>query len=142
MDSMKIVDSKQSTVVILKRGDELLDCLNRYSQEQSLSGAWLLSGLGGADSATISFYDLTSRQYVDKVFNEPLEIVSLQGNLAWIDNSPFWHIHGVFGTRDYQSISGHVKSLTIALTGELLILPLETAFTRLYDEETGLKLLN
>src|SRR5690606_34504988 len=100
------------------------------------------SGLGGAGSVTLSFYDLTKKAYVDTQLDEPLEILSLQGNLAWIDDVPFWHVHGVFGRSDYSSIGGHVKKLKIALTGELLIVPLKTVMTRTYDETTGLKLLD
>lgn len=129
-------------MLVLERGEELLSSLTSYATEQKLAGAWLQSGLGGSAGATLSFYDVKSRQYVDKIFDEPLEIVSLQGNLAWVDDAPFWHVHGVFGTREYGTISGHVKYLEIALTGELLITPLETAVTRIYYETTGLKLID
>lgn len=139
---MKDYSSSHSNLLVLQRGEELLASLEAYATKQSLTGAWLQSGLGGTDNVILSFYDLETRQYIDKTFSEPLEILSLQGNLAWVDGKPFWHAHGLFGTRDYQSIGGHIKQLTIALTGELLITPLETALTREYDETTGLKLLN
>ncbi len=128
-------------ILVLDRGDELIAALEAYAREHSLAGAWLQSGLGGSGSVTLSFYDLATKTYIDKTFDEPLEILSLQGDLAWVDNQPFWHVHGVFGTSEYQSIGGHVKKLTIALTGELLIIPLEQAMTRTFDETTGLKLL-
>lgn len=115
--------------------------LEAYAKTNTLAGAWLQSGLGGTEHVTLSFYDLETRQYIDKTFDEPLEILSLQGNLAWVDGKPFWHVHGSFSTREFQSIGGHVKQLSIALTGELLIVPLETALTRGYDETTGLQLL-
>ncbi len=132
---------QHGNILVLERGEELLAALGRYAKEQKLTGAWLQSGLGGSGSVTLSFYDLETKTYIDKTFGEPLEILSLQGNLAWVDKKPFWHVHGVFGTRDYQSIGGHIKELTIALTGELYITPLETEMTRTYDETTGLKLL-
>lgn len=129
-------------MLVLGRGEELMATLGTYAKERSLQGAWLQSGVGGAEGAILSFYDFEKKEYKDKTFTEPLEIISLQGNLAWVDSEPFWHVHGVFGTRDYTTISGHVKHVTIALTGELLITPLEAAFSRYYDETTGLKLLH
>lgn len=128
--------------MVLRRGDELMSALKMYAKENNFPSAWLQAGLGGAESVVLSFYDLDTKEYKDRTFNEPLEIVSLQGNLSFVDEEPFWHIHGIFGTHDYQTLSGHVKKLTIALTGELLITPLETPLIRKYDEVTGLKLLD
>lgn len=139
---MKVHSSQQNTVLILERGEELMASLEAYAKDNALAGAWLQSGVGGAEGTTLSFYDLEKREYIDKTFDEPLEILSLQGNLAWVSDTPFWHVHGVFGTRDYQTIGGHVKELTIALTGELSITSLGTTFSRQYDETTGLKLLH
>lgn len=133
--------SLQGTVIIIERGEELVASLASYTKDRGLSSAWLQSGLGGADSATLSFYDIETKAYIDKTFDEPLEIVSLQGNLSWVSGEPFWHVHGTFGTRSYQTVSGHVKALRIALTGELLLIPLETQLTRSDDETTGLKLI-
>ena len=138
---MKKHSSPQGDAVILGRGEELLSALEAYAREGALQSAWLQSGLGGASGVTLSFYDLETKTYIDKTFDQPLEIVSLTGNLSMVDGEPFWHIHGVFGTRDYQTISGHVKQLPIALTSELFITPLALELTRTYDDETGLKLI-
>ncbi len=139
---MHIHANSDSTTLILKRGEELIAVLNGYASTKNLAGAWLQAGIGGAGSATLAYYDLEARRYVDRTFDEPLEILSLQGNLAWVDGEPFWHIHGTFGTKEYQSIGGHVKHLDIALTSELLIMPMPTRLTRSYDETTGLKLID
>lgn len=139
---MKIYKNNTADVVILERGEELFTSLEKYATKRQAVGAWLQSGLGGAGDSTLSFYDIETKEYVDKVFTGPLEILSLQGNLSWDDGKPFWHVHGVFGNTTYGSIGGHVKCLRIALTGELLIVPLATEMARTYDETTGLKLLN
>ncbi len=138
---MKWYKNERADVVILERGEELISTLEAYTIENNLPGAWLQSGLGGAGQATLSFYDLDKKEYVDRTLNDPLEILSLQGNLSWVDAKPFWHVHGTFGNEQYSAIGGHIKSLEIALTGELLVVPLETQMTRVFDETTGLKLL-
>lgn len=140
-EGMKQIQSPPDAILVLERGEELIDSLVSYAREHNLSGAWLQSGLGGAGSAILSFYDLETKTYIDTTLQEPLEIISLQGNLSFVDGEPFWHIHGSFGTRSYQTLSGHVKALTIALTAELLIQPLNSSLVRSYDPATGLKLL-
>lgn len=139
---MKRYPGTHSTTLVLQRGEELIATLTDYAKVQNLASAWLHAGVGGADSATLAFYDLDKREYIDHTFDEPLEILSLQGNLAWVDGEPFWHIHGVFGRRDYSTVGGHIKRLDIALTGEVLLMSSTLPLTRNYDETTGLKLID
>lgn len=130
------------TTLILERGEELMQVLNDYATKHKPASAWVQVGVGGAESAVLSFYDFETQEYIDRAFDEPLEILSLQGDLAWIDSQPIWHIHGVFGRSDYSTIGGHVKELPIALTGEVYITTTDTPLTRRYDGVTGLKLLS
>lgn len=128
-------------LVVIDRGEELMTSLEAYATAQELSSAWM-NGIGGASHVTLGFYDVDAKEYLWKEFEEPLEIISLQGNLSWVDGKPFWHIHGSFGTRDYQTISGHVKALQIGLTCEVSVRPTIHSLTRKFNDETGLKLLN
>lgn len=140
---MKIHSNPPSDVIILKRGEELITTLNDYVNKTGITSAWLVSGVGGSSQMTLSFYDLETKQYLDRDFNAAFEILSLQGNLSLLDGQPRWHVHGVFSGRDYQTIGGHVQSLTIGLTGELFVTPhTDTQLTRSFDDFTGLTLLD
>lgn len=139
---MKHYQDKQATVLVLKRGEELIEVLNNFAKTERLTSAWLTSGVGGANRATLAYYDFEARQYNYRDYEQGLEILSLQGNLSWVDGEPFWHVHAVLSDENFQSIGGHVKSLWIGLTGELLITPLDAKLTRRYDETTGLNLLS
>lgn len=129
-------------MLVLERGEELIATLHDFAKTNNLTNGWLLSGVGGAEGAVISYYDFDRREYIEKDFEAPLEILSLQGNLSLVDNEPFWHIHGTFSGTDFSVIGGHVRHLKIALTGELLFTPLDTPMTRSFDTVTGLKLLD
>lgn len=137
---MKQIKTNNAMIAVLDRGEELHEQLGILTKNNGLTAAWL-SGLGGAMNVTLGFYDLSTKSYKWQDFNEPLEIVSLTGNLSIKDGQPFWHVHGVFSGADYKAISGHVKSMTIGLTGELRIEPLEVQLERSLDETTGLQLL-
>ena len=128
-------------ILVIERGQELHHALTEYARTHNLAGAWI-SGIGGANAATIGYYNLADQQYEFKEFTEDLEITSLSGNLSWVDGAPFWHIHGVFSGSDFKAVSGHVKELHIGLTCELLVTPLSQKRTRIFDETTGLKLLS
>lgn len=135
------MQSDSSQVLILQRGEELIESLNSFAAEQKLNSAWL-SGLGGAGRVELGFYDLNKRDYDWQVYDGPLEILSLTGNLTIVDDQPFWHVHGVFSGRDFQAIGGHVRNMEVELTAELHITPLSTPLTRTFDDQTGLKLIN
>jgi predicted DNA-binding protein with PD1-like motif len=135
-----IQNANRTDLLILKRGEELHSVLNAYAAEHDLKSAWL-NGVGGAGKTTLGFYNFEAREYEWRDFDGPLEILSLQGNLAIVNGEPFWHIHGVFSGQDFAAVGGHVKAMSIALTGELHITTLDTTLTRVFDDETGLKLI-
>jgi predicted DNA-binding protein with PD1-like motif len=137
---MKQIASESSTILVLERGEELHESLLAFARKSGIKSAWL-SGLGGAMNVTLGFYNSKTKEYQWEEFDEPLEIISLTGNLGLVDGEPFWHIHGVFSGQDYHAISGHVKQVVIGLTGELHITPLSAPLSRSFDETTGLKLI-
>lgn len=138
---MRHYQNQHGTVLVLARGEELIESLNNFAKSEPLASAYVAGGVGGADQAVLAFYDFEARDYNYRDFDEGLEILSLQGNLSWVDDEPFWHVHGTLSGADYQAIGGHIKQLRVALTCEILIVPLDTKLTRTYDETTGLKLL-
>ena len=137
---MKQITDSSSSLLVLQRGEELHEALLTYARDTGLTSAWV-SGLGGASGVTLGFYDIETKSYEWKEIDEPLEIVSLTGNLSLVDGEPFWHIHGAFSGRDFQTMSGHVKSMRVGLTCELHITSLGLSLHRDYDDTTGLKLL-
>lgn len=128
-------------MVVLAKGEKLMESLEQHANTQHYPSAFL-SGLGAAAWATIGIYDPGLKDYSWKTYKEPLEILSLQGNLAWVNEKPFWHLHGSFSNKAFQTFGGHIKDLEISATGELLIIPLNTPLTRNFDDETGIKLLS
>ncbi len=137
---MQQYSNTNGNLVVINRGEELIAQLTEYAQERKLNSAWI-SGLGGSGSVTLEFYNILTKEYEWKKFNVPMEILNLTGNLSWVDGEPFWHVHGTFSGRDLHALGGHVKELVIGLTCEILITPLNTPLTRVFDDETGLKLL-
>jgi predicted DNA-binding protein with PD1-like motif len=137
---MKTFPSGNETIIVLQKGETLMEVLNNYAKDHFLNGGWV-NVIGGVGEVTLGYFDAVNKEYKWQEFNEFLEIVGLQGNLAWVDGEPFWHIHGVFSRDDYTTIAGHVKNAKIALTGEVYLRPHNEKLTRVYDDETGLKLL-
>jgi len=129
-------------MVRLDKGERLIESLIKLVKQNEINGAWL-NGLGAVKWAELGFYDLPNKKYEWSKINRPLEILSLEGNIAWINNEPIIHIHGSFSDDKMQTLGGHVKELEVGGTCEIIINTLNSSeLLRLHDEDTGLNLLN
>jgi predicted DNA-binding protein with PD1-like motif len=134
--------TQNEMVIRLDRGEKLIENLNQLAMSENLQSAWL-QGLGGAQSVELGFYDLETQQYNWRTFAKLMEITSLQGNLAWIDDQPKWHVHGALSGRDFGAIGGHVKELVVGGTCEIRLSFLgDIPLRRRTDTATGLQLLD
>ena len=137
---MKHYQDKQKYIVVLKKGEDLMEGLRQFCKESGVNKAWL-QGLGAALSVELGYYHLDDQKYTWKTFDGPMEITSLNGNIVQKDGQPMFHMHGTFSGPDYGTIGGHIKSLTIAGTCEILVHKMDTKLTRAHDEQVGLDLL-
>lgn len=137
---MRTFPNSTSITISLEKGDDLHATLQNVARQYGWKSAWV-QGLGGSALVTLGFYNPNTKEYQWKTFTGQHEILGLEGNLAWVDNEPLWHIHGTFSGADYAVKGGHVKDLLVGLTCELLVTPLEASLTRVFDDDTGLKLL-
>lgn len=129
-------------LVRLERGEKLGECLDKFMVETKVDGGWL-NGIGAASEVTIGTYHLDEKAYHWKTFSEPMEISALVGNLAKNDEgNMMFHIHGIFANEDYQTVSGHVKDITVSATLELFVHRSYQPMQRKLDESIGLQLLN
>lgn len=139
---MEVVQDENSySIVRFQAGEEVIAKLQEWCAEQGIQSGWV-SALGAASAVTLSFYDLAVHSYQDREVVEDVEIVSLVGNIARASGIPVIHLHGSFGTKNYQTLSGHVKRVVVSATCEMLVQQLTGAMERQHDDATGLHLLS
>lgn len=107
--------------LVLDRGDEVLEAVTRFATETGVRAA-TFGGIGAIDRLTLAFYDLETEEYVKRTWEQELEVASLSGNLAVVDGGPYPHVHGVFCTREFAAIGGHVFEAHVHITLELSVL--------------------
>ena len=100
-----------------------------------------VSGIGAIDRATFRFLDPDTKQYVDKTFDEQMEITCLEGNISEKDHKPYLHVHLTCSRRDYSCVGGHLLEARVRGACELFVERYYfTQAGRRPDEETGLNL--
>lgn len=124
----------------LNPGDDLLESLTALCLKEGVS-LGLLEAIGAVRQARIGYYDQQKQRYCHRIFDVPLEIAGLHGNVSLKDGEPFVHAHVTFSDREGAVLGGHLASGTIVFACEFVLHCLEGAdLERHYDGETGLYL--
>lgn len=122
-------------------GDNVVRGILDFAEKQGIEAAWL-SAIGSAREVELGFYDLKSREYLKKTYEEPLELLEASGTIANMDGEPALHFHGVFGGKDYETLGGHIHQLIANAVVEVFIHKIDGRLERKYDPATGLNLLS
>lgn len=117
-------------VVRLHKGDYLKESIKDICIKNNIKAGVVVSSVGSLDKARIRNALATEV----KEFNEPLEIISLNGTVS-IERI---HLHISVSNNDYNVYGGHLMEGSIVnTTVELVILNLDNyEFDKEYDENT------
>ena len=128
-----------SFIVSIDNGCRIAEALTEFCRREGIS-AGEITGLGAVRTATLRFLDPATLEYVDKTFDEQMEITNLTGNISRKDGDVYLHLHVSLGRSDYSVIGGHLLEATINGACELFVHPLPGTVGRRTDEGTGLNL--
>ncbi len=131
---------KNVYVLSLDNHTEVAEALKAFCVEKSILAGSII-GIGAISEATFRFLDPATKAYVDKTFQEQMEITNLTGNISEKDGAPYLHLHITASRRDYTCIGGHLLTARINGACELLVEAFpDAAVGRYLDAETGLNL--
>jgi uncharacterized protein len=125
----------------IDRGEKVMSSLLDYIRENGIKSGFV-TGIGATSSAEIGWFDPVKEVYEKKIIDEPCEITTLVGNVAWFENDPIAHVHITLGKRDYSVVGGHVIEATVGVTCEIWIMESEMEVHRSINKIGGLKLLD
>ena len=135
----KYKQSGKTYILSLDNHVEVTEALTAFCEEKNiLSGR--VGGLGAISEATFRFLDPATKKYVDKTFEEQMEVTALVGNISRKDGKVYLHLHVTASRRDYTCIGGHLLSARINGACELFITDLGVEVGRYLDSEIGINL--
>ncbi|MGA1862262.1 DNA-binding protein [Deferribacter thermophilus] len=124
----------------LKKDDDLYFGIMDLIEKLNIDSALVL-GIGAVQRANIAYFNQKNKSYENFHYNEPMEILSLKGNVSIKDNKPFGHFHISLGRSDFSVVGGHLLPDTIVYACELDILILDgKKLIRDFDPATELYL--
>ncbi len=137
---MKIAfENNLKTVLQFEKGDEPISLLTEFAEKAGKS--FHFSMIGGCTDVELAYYDIDTQKYSSKTHSaRNIEVITITGNVAWINGAPWVHAHGVFGDDNHETFGGHVNKLIISATGEAVIDWLPEKLEKKIDPNSGLKL--
>jgi predicted DNA-binding protein with PD1-like motif len=128
---------KKIHVFRVKPGQELLDSISRYCQENRVSSGTIIGIIGSVENAKLNFLKALPGKYDSVDYSGPLEIVCAQGSVAVKDDTLIIHIHIQLSGQDICS-GGHLAEATVFSTAEVTLGELDYQLRRQTDDYTGL----
>lgn len=121
-------------------GADLLNSLTEFVSEKGIK-LGKLQMIGAVKKAVVGFYDSKKEKYKKVVFEKPMEVLCLTGNVSLKDGQPFIHAHITLGDEEGRSFGGHLMEGTVVFAAEYVIDELEGEYIeRKFDNVTKLAL--
>jgi predicted DNA-binding protein with PD1-like motif len=138
---MKAVEGEAGRVIVMKldSGEDLLETMENFIRERKInSGAF--TAIGTLSGARIGVYDPATKQYAIAEMNEPLELVSCDGNIALKGEKAMIHAHIVVANKEGEAFGGHLLPGTIvgAMVEVMVTAYVNVKLRRVYDEKINL----
>ncbi|AZB11407.1 DNA-binding protein [Chryseobacterium sp. G0162] len=127
----------QVYIVSLKNHSNIVEALVDFVQHQNIQSGEV-TGIGAVSEATLRFFSFKTKKYVDKTFNEQMEVANISGNVSVIEEKPILHLHVTLGREDYTALAGHLLEAKVHGAGEFIFYPLNTRTVKTKDLETGI----
>ncbi len=126
-------------LVRLDRGEEVMETLTSFLARKKI-GAGVLQGIGAVEKIELGYFDLARKRYRTRKIAPVAEVVSLLGNISFLDGHPFIHAHIIIAGPDQKVLGGHFVRATVAITLEVFIRVIRSRVNRARDEATGFNL--
>ncbi len=127
----------QNYIVSLDDKSSIVEALTDFVTNQHVQ-AGEITGIGAVNEVTLRFFDPATKKYVDKTFNEQMEISNITGNVSEVEGKPMLHLHITLGRQDYTALAGHLLDAKIRGAAEFIFYPLNTKAIKVKNEDIGL----
>lgn len=126
-------------VVSVNNHQEVATVLERICNDLNITGGDII-GLGAVNSATLRCFNPATKEYVDKTFDEQMEIANLTGNVGVLNGKIYLHLHITLGKTDYTALAGHLLRATLNGAGEFVINKYPGVVPRYHNDQIGLNM--
>lgn len=138
--SNKYTKLSSGYLMVLRQGDSVLNEIEAFALKEKVPFA-SFTGIGFFGSVQFGYFNKDTKAYEPKDFAD-VEAVSLTGSIAWENNKPSIHLHGVVGDKDMNTFGGHILRAAVGNGSlEIYIVTDKNKRERKNDPSIGAKVL-
>lgn len=138
---MQTKEHKNLILVRLFPNENINEKLKEACKNYNVKTAIVISGIGQLKKVKLGYFK-EKGNYSPDIFNKPLELLALSGNICNQGNEYVLHLHAVLSDENKNAIGGHLIEGEISITGEIVLLKTDLKVHRKLNEKTGLQDLN
>lgn len=138
---MQNISFGKTYFIRIDKDEDLFLSLEKWAAENNIKSGHL-SGIGALKDVELGFYHLNRKQYDRKLFPNEVELLSLEGNLTFLDGKPFLHIHAVLGDEEFKAFGGHLFAAKVAVTCEVNFRVFDADVIRTMNNEVALNTIS
>ena len=138
---MKAFRIRNGYLLRLDRGEEVVTTILKFVQESKI-GTASLSAIGAISNCVLGYFDRERKTYISKNFNDAYELISLNGNITFLDGKPSLHCHVCIGDAHCNAFGGHLFSATVSITTEIFVVEAEKRIIRTFAKDSNLNLID
>jgi predicted DNA-binding protein with PD1-like motif len=135
---MQIKEKRNIVFIRLFPGEIVNREILNVCRKHDISSGVIISGIGQLENIELGYFK-SKGNYSPMVFEKPMEILSLSGNICKVDDEYIPHLHITLSNDKMHVFGGHFINGIVTVTAEIVILKTSVNFSRKQDEETGLK---
>ncbi len=136
---MQTRKTESGYLIKFSTGEELVSCLVQFCTNNHIV-AGSFTAIGATTKVSLGFYSLHKKEYHWKEFLGEFEITGGVGNIAVFEEKPVIHMHTTIADEEFNAFGGHVKSLVVGATCEVVLTTYAEPLERKFDEKVGLNL--
>ena len=120
MESKKI---NEAYIIRLDRGEKVLEKMRALCNKNNIKLGYFF-GIGSLDEAELAHYIVKTKKYTYQLYKQPLEIISLNGNITTMSNEAYIHCHACLSDVNMEAIAGHLKEGIVGADEEIILIKL------------------
>ena len=107
---MKSIERNQTRVIVgrLFPNEDLIDGITEIIIKHDINSG-LINVIGALNKCTLGYFNIETKEYQFKTFEEDLELISCMGNIAYGNIGPIIHLHVSLARDNYSVIPGHLR---------------------------------
>ena len=141
---MRSIEAKIGRVIVgkVEPDEDLIEAIITMVKNHKIQSG-LINCIGALKKFTVGYFNIDTKIYERKTFEEYIELVSCMGNIAFKDGEPIIHLHISVGNKEYSIRGGHLfQPAIVSITGEVYIFEIDQKLQKKTNLKFNLSLLN